>query len=249
MKKLLLAFALSASSIVTYAQYEIRLFSGGSAQGNDISGTQYDLIVSSDGTKLITFQVKNVSGSDKVAGVERLRITDMAAWEDNLCWGAQGDPLGGVCYSAASMSTNPWSTPNSNYLTITDGMSGSLVVDTKVVGAGTEVYRFYVLEGTTRMDSIDVRVISTLGIANTTPDKPEISVYPNPASNYLTVTGNATDKVLEVNITDVLGKAVYSETIVGTKKIDVSEYKNGVYLVSVNEKGQSVLTRRVVVKH
>ncbi len=248
MKKLLLAFALSASSIVTYAQYEIRLFSGGSAQGNDISGTQYDLVVSSDGLKSVTFQVKNVSGSDKIAGMERLRLTDMTAWEDNLCWGAQGDPFG-KCYTATQMPTNPWSTPNQYYVTITDGMSGSLVVDTKTLGAGTEVYRFYVLEGTTRMDSIDVRVISTLGIANTTPDKPEISVYPNPASNYLTVTGNATDKVLEVNITDVLGKAVYSETIIGSKKIDVSEYKNGVYLVSVNEKGQSVLTRRVVVKH
>lgn len=244
MKKLVLALALMIGGGSAYSQYEIRL----SGAGNDISGTEHLLTVTTDGTKNLLFQVKNVSGASKVVGMERLRLTNMAAWEDNLCWGAEGDP-NGKCYTAAQMPTNPWSTPVANYVPIADGGNGSLVVDTKVVGAGTEVYRFYVLEGSTRMDSVDVRVTSTLGITANTTEKQEISVYPNPASTVLTIAGATADNVMEVHITDVLGKTVCSETVTGTKKLDVSEYKNGVYLVSINEKGSAVQTRRVVVKH
>jgi hypothetical protein len=248
MKRTLLALALLLSGVTAYSQYEIRLWSGGSAQGGLLNGTEYTFPVTTDGSHGVTFQVKNTSGASKTVGLERLRLTDMVAWEDNICWGAEGDPFG-KCYTAAQMPTNPWSTPVAYYVNIASNGNGSLVVDSKTVGAGTEVYRYYVLEGSSRIDSVDVRVVSTLGISANTPDKPEVSVYPNPAINYLTVSGATSENVLEVYITDVLGKAVYSETITGTKKIDVSDFKNGVYLVAINEKGKAELTRRVVVKH
>ena len=53
-----------------------------------------------------------------------------------------------------------------------------------------------------------------------------------------------------VRIVDVLGKQVYSEEFSGSsKKIDVSDFKNGVYLLTVSEKGSAVQTRRIVVRH
>ena len=76
-----------------------------------------------------------------------------------------------------------------------------------------------------------------------------LSVYPNPANSQLTVSATGVEGSTEIRITDVFGKVVYTEEVNGTKKVDVSELKNGVYLVTVLRKGEAVQTRRVVIKH
>jgi hypothetical protein len=52
-----------------------------------------------------------------------------------------------------------------------------------------------------------------------------------------------------VRVTDVLGKVVYADEAGAIEKIDVSNFKNGVYLISVSENGEAIQTRRIVVKH
>lgn len=245
MKKIYILLSAVLLGTSAMAQVEIREMQGSTVVGNDISGTVFEKTVSSNGLVAMPFSVLNVSGGDLTLKVTRLRLQDEAAWADNLCWGAEGDP-DGLCYTAAQMSTNPWT---SLTVTIADQTRATLMVDTDVEGGGAELYRYYIVQGQSNIiDSIDVHVSSTVGIQEQ--EEPlGMSVYPNPANNYLTISTTGTDGSCNVQITDVLGKVVYSDEIGVTKKLDVSDFKNGVYLVSVTEKGQLVQTRRIVVKH
>lgn len=76
-----------------------------------------------------------------------------------------------------------------------------------------------------------------------------VNAYPNPAINNLTVSATGISESFVVRLTDVLGKVVFEEVSSGTKKIDVSDYKNGVYLVSIFNEGDLIQTKRIVIKH
>lgn len=248
MKRILLFTAMAFFGFASQAQLEIRGYAGGVPAGNDISGTEITIVVSADGTQATDLQIRNISGVSKTWRVERLRLQDVAAWEDYLCWGSEGDPFG-QCYNAAQMPTNPWTSPTQYSVTLADQGNGTLRVETDNHGAGTELYRYYIVEGQgTRIDSVDVRVTSTLSV-NSTSDKVELNVYPNPVANYLTISASNVDNAIDVKITDVLGKVVYNESQNATSKIDVSNFKNGVYLVAIYDRGQLIQTRRIVVKH
>jgi len=233
---------------VSYGQVEIRAFEGGAAVGNDISGTTVYVNVTEDGMIAKTFSVANVSGSSQDYKLERYRIAAPAAWSDGLCWGPYPDPaFEGQCYGATQMPTNPWSTPTTSELTVSG--SGNIVVDIHTEGAGYGLYRYYVVDGGSRIDSIDVALTSTLAVNEVEPAV-AISVYPNPTASVLTIAASGLTDGYNVRMTDVLGKVVYDESATAaTKKIDVSDFKNGVYLVTVLEKGKALQTKRVVVKH
>lgn len=248
MKKIYFAFsALLLSASMSFAQVEIRAFEGGVAVGNDISGTTVTAITEQDGLVAKTFSVKNTSGSAAALRIQRLRIDEVAAWTDGLCWGPYPDPnFEGHCYGAGQMLTNPWTNPHDANLT-TNG-DGNLVLDIHTEGAGTALYRYYVMNGSVKVDSIDLQVTSVLGM-DELEEKAGMTAYPNPANGQLTVATTGVEGTVELRITDVLGKVVYNEEVGATKKVDVSEFKNGVYLVTVLRKGESIQTRRVVVKH
>jgi len=61
--------------------------------------------------------------------------------------------------------------------------------------------------------------------------KPELSVFPNPANDYVMIN---TDQNVSINITNILGQTVYT-SIANTEKIriDVSNWKAGIYLVHI----------------
>jgi hypothetical protein len=76
-----------------------------------------------------------------------------------------------------------------------------------------------------------------------------LSVYPNPAADYINVTvkGNNLDAV--VKIYSALGTEVFSENIENFKKIDVTDFKNNVYIINVYSKDELIETARFVVRH
>jgi hypothetical protein len=248
MKKL---YALLSATLLTgaaaFAQVEIRATENGLPVGNDISGTTVMISVSSDELVARTFAVTNVSGETGNYKIKRLRITEVPGWEDGLCWGPYPDPtFVGQCYPASGMTTNPWITPNS--APMDNGGNGNIISDIHTNGSGCGHYRYYVLKGNATIDSIDVEVCSTLSIEEPQ-EEPGMTAYPNPANNYLNVNITGIGGTADLRITDVLGKLVYSDEVSSAKKIDVSNFKNGVYLVTVLERGTVIQTRRIVVKH
>jgi len=251
MKKLysLVSVVLLACS-TSFGQVEIKLWDSGtqSGTGNALNGQEYAYVVSTDGLHSVVINFKNTSASTKVWKMERYRITDEALWKDNLCWGAPGDPFG-QCYTATQMNTNPWSNPNQYDLTVNAGASANLMADTETDGAGTEKYRFYLVEGGNRVDSVDVLVTSVLGISDQKQEEVSVAIYPNPVSNILTVNTTGLEGSVELKMVDVLGKVVLTESGAPMNKVDVSNFKNGVYLVYVYNKGDLIQTKRIVVKH
>ncbi len=253
MKKIysLLSIALLTATVST-AQVNIQDYNGGSPTGSNFNGTTITRTVSDDELVLVDMGVTNISGTDKYLNVTRVKITEVAAWapSEQICWGYQ---LNGNCYTPPA-NMNPWTSPNwmdnGNPVPLPNGATANLRFDIHTSSAGTIHYRFYVMEASTKVDSVDVVVTTTLGIKDTKNEEISMSIYPNPVSSLLTITAQGLDGNFDVKMTDVLGKVVYNESVVGTsKKVDVSDFKNGVYLVTVLEKGTAVQTRRLVIKH
>lgn len=76
-----------------------------------------------------------------------------------------------------------------------------------------------------------------------------LSVYPNPATDFINISikGNNPDAV--VKIYSALGTEIFSENIDNFKKIDVSDFKNNVYIINVYAKDELLETARFVVRH
>lgn len=248
MKKIysLLSIALLTATVST-AQVDIQEYNGGSPSGNNYNGTTITQTVSDNELVVVNLGVTNDSGSDKYYNVTRIKLNDVAAWapSEQICWGYNAE---GNCYTPPA-NLNPWTSPTWG-TPLPNGAAANLKFDIHTSSAGTTHYRFYIMESSAKVDSVDIIVTTVLGIKDTKNEEISMSIYPNPVSSLLTVTAQGLDGNFDIKMTDVLGKVVYTESVVGSsKKVDVSDFKNGVYLVTVLEKGTAVQTRRLVIKH
>lgn len=75
----------------------------------------------------------------------------------------------------------------------------------------------------------------------------KVSLYPNPASDFINITGGSANTSFEM--LDILGKQIKTGKLDanGNLKINTNSVLNGVYFISFTEDGQNV-TRKVVVK-
>lgn len=244
------------TTLVSTAQVDIKEYNQGNIVENNLNGTIISRVVSEDELVIVDLAVVNKFGSDKILSVTRDKLVDVPAWSngnlpqgvpaEQICWGPVPDPtFKGVCMNPDS---DPWTTPNS-FILPNNGFA-NMKFDIHTTGPGTIHYRFHVMDGSTKVDSVDVYLTTILGIKDKKSEEISMSIYPNPASFMLNISAQGLDGNYDVRMTDVLGKVVYNETVVGTsKKVDISDFKNGVYLVTVLEKGMFSQTRRVVIKN
>lgn len=76
-------------------------------------------------------------------------------------------------------------------------------------------------------------------------EKNNPTVYPNPATNNFTVDlGN--DEKADIQLFNIVGQMVYSETITGTAQVNVANLHSGVYMLKVNQNGKTFTTKVVV---
>jgi hypothetical protein len=211
----------------------------------DISGTQYNT-VSSGGEVVVDVHVGNLTMNTMDLTIKRERIDPQTSWTDYLCWGHETDPFGGVCYPYYPV--NPWTTPTA--VTVAQGEAGVLAIHISPLDPdyGCVIYRYYVMEGSTTLDSLDISVCKTAAVEEITPVL-TVSVAPNPANSYVTVKTNGVDGAT-VKMVDVLGNVVMSETIISSSKtINVSNFRNGIYFVTVEAKGAKTINRKIIVRH
>lgn len=85
----------------------------------------------------------------------------------------------------------------------------------------------------------------TTGIEETT-NSVSFIIYPNPANDFVTITN--LPKGATVNILDVTGKVVYSSSTTNeqTSTINTADFTNGIYLISVENKG-TITNRKLIV--
>jgi len=77
-------------------------------------------------------------------------------------------------------------------------------------------------------------------------NKPQFTVYPNPATNdlYINVTGANADKAY-VSIADITGRVVKNTTVL-QGRISISDLQNGIYFVRLNVNGTVYATQKIV---
>jgi hypothetical protein len=81
----------------------------------------------------------------------------------------------------------------------------------------------------------------------------EINIYPNPASDHFTITGNLPERSsLTITISDLNGRIVYQqnmEYLTGSFEtgIDVSDLSNGLYIVKV-ENGEKSASNKLIIR-
>lgn len=83
----------------------------------------------------------------------------------------------------------------------------------------------------------------TLGLAENSISN--LNIYPNPSSEFITVELNDNSSSFQVEIRDVLGRAVYGATLNQSDKIDVSDFKKGTYFVKVGSNDRSEVIKFV----
>ena len=76
-----------------------------------------------------------------------------------------------------------------------------------------------------------------------------ISIYPNPASEFLILTPKKQYSSLTFKIYNSVGVEVYSDDLDAVKKIDLSEFKSNIYIVNFYLDGECVKTERLIVRH
>ncbi len=245
MKRTLLSI-IASLGIFTVAVAQVEAYIDGGST-NYINGV-YNVAPSS-GIVAPVVSFKNVGGVTQNWTVKRERINEIAEWHDYLCWGHENDMFGGTCYTAGNMSTNPWTTPNS--FDVANNEHGKLTVDVAPDYGypGTVTYRYTVIaDGTTELGYVDVVVsVSSNELAETEPY--EVSIAPNPASNFvqITATGNNNSSY---TVVDVLGNVIKKEAIEnGIENIDVRKFKNGIYFFTIETNGEKSVTRKVIVRH
>ncbi|WP_343634705.1 T9SS type A sorting domain-containing protein [Fluviicola sp.] len=229
------------------AQVDIKLWDHQvqATTGNTINGTEQVVAVSSDGDYSLTFNFKYTSGTSKEWKVERLRLTDTPAWEDRLNWGVAGDPAQEQGYSPGQMNSNPWTVIWSYQAD--SGNSLNLTAIASVQGAGEELYRYYLVENGTRIDSVDYRVTTALGVGTNEPES-AIAVFPNPASGLLTIQATGSSEVsYAFKMLDAHGRVVLESREL--QQIDLGTIENGLYTVLISKDQKPVQVTRVAVMH
>ncbi len=87
-----------------------------------------------------------------------------------------------------------------------------------------------------------VKMCETLEMES--PDKTELRVYPNPATNQLRI--SAIEGLETYSITDLQGKLVSAGPVSGT--IDVSALNPGMYLLHLNQNNQAVFQDKILIE-
>ena len=240
-KKLLFTAILSSAFITSFAQ-QVKFIKFGSSV--DYTGDTLVLTgVASDPFSTYC-SVVNTSGANMMnTKMKRVKLIDLTGTEDYFCWGIN-------CYPSTMVSpNNPWTsiTP----VNFIDGDTVALTIDYKPNAMpGVSYYRYILLNGGgVPVDSMDVKYITSDNAGITENNQPTLSVYPNPAKGSISIkTGTAG---LDVRIVDMLGTVVYSGKLENaTDKIDVSNYTDGIYFVTIGNGNKStMITKKIIVRN
>jgi hypothetical protein len=218
----------------------------------DISGQIHEVALTTQDPIEVSFDMFNNTGVNHQWRITRKKISVPMYWTDLLCWGHCTDNFGGTCYPADTVA-NLWTTPaNPSVLfDINNSECGKLKVTVNPYDWNTNGqahYRYYLSDdGSNFSDSVDLVLSYTTALK---PVKEEISVNigPNPAADYVQITMNGVESA-NLKIMDALGTTISKEAIFSSKKINVSDLRNGVYFLVIEIPGSKTITRKVIIRH
>lgn len=235
----IVAFCFVLFALQTNAQFAFKEYTS----QVDYAKDTFTIVVSTNEVYTTNFYVLNNDTQTKSGlKIEREKIADISGSGDYFCWGL-------VCYNESDIAPNNiWATPDP--ISLAPGDSAALTLDFDPHGnSGTAHFRYRLISSSGKaIDSMDVVYTSTAGIEETQ-TQINFSVYPNPVKNNLFLQAENADG-MTVKIIDMLGNVVYSGVLNNeTSKVDVSEFRNGIYFVKLNNKSKAVVTKKIIINH
>jgi hypothetical protein len=140
------------------------------------------------------------------------------------------------------------STPASSYQWYLDGNMINNWVSAYCIPAQNGNYTVQVTDGSGCTGVSTAVYFGSVGI-NSVNNENGISIYPNPATDYLTV--NAPPSLHDFNLTilDITGKVVHQQTLtIGKNNVDLSGFAGGYYTVVSGDQNNKSLTKIFVIK-
>lgn len=247
MKKILLGVLSLITAGALNAQVEIQL----DGAGPDVSGTTIDInltpsMIYPHETHLV---VTNTAASDQQLTITRVTAAP-AGWNDNICWPPFCFPASGAVYSTPNTSGNPapFIVSGTNQTTNNELAELKPQVTPDQSANSTQIYTYYITDTNgVYVDSVALRFNFTLGLEEA--PSLAVNVAPNPADNLLKISATGSNDAT-VKMVDVLGNVVLKEAVInGSKTIDVSNFRNGIYFVRVEAPGAKTVNRKVIVRH
>ncbi|MCH3882506.1 T9SS type A sorting domain-containing protein [Tenacibaculum aquimarinum] len=76
----------------------------------------------------------------------------------------------------------------------------------------------------------------------------EISIYPNPATVFVNIKSNISEKVKSIEFYNALGQRIYYKNVFNTSdiKINVSDFRKGLYFIKVNFESTKVVSSKLI---
>lgn len=247
MKKTLLSiFTICLLGLTAQAQSSIQIFDGVNSTTN-VAGTTINVALSGNSFEGF-FKVKNLTNRNLLAKVTRTQINppsmDMV---EELCWGPYPDPNAEGNCVPVDITLASWT---SSAKTIASEGNALIEIHFYEIELPANLhYRYYIEDDLgNKLDSVDVKASGALAVKEIKNNTASFNVFPNPASDVINVAiqGSADNSV---RIVDVLGKVLYEDKIGMNKKIDVSNFNNGVYVMTIYSNGKVAQTKRLVVRH
>ena len=156
-----------------------------------------------------------------------------------------------VFFAGGRELTNPFSVvdiyDNSTGLWTTENLSAARA-QLSATTVGTKAFFAGGIDSTNASSSVvDIYDNTSTGIDITKNDG--IKIYPNPAANNLTISFGSSNKKVDVTITDITGKIIYTTTASETQKIEVitEDFKEGIYVVQI-QSADFIATKKLVVE-
>jgi hypothetical protein len=215
----------------------------------NLSGTEFPISVSNDGNYKNHFYIKNTSTTPKEVFVERTILFEPINWEDWLSWAralTEEDVLfQNSCYGSSQMNATVWTSPN--FITIPSGMGAELIPEYSVNSPGTACYKYSFIENSSRIDSFTV-CLSKIAL-NKENSSTEISVYPIPVVNSLTISNYEFTPSSSIQIKDLLGNCLLESKVNEQNTIDLCHFSKGIYLLTISENGSPIFTKTILKSH
>ena len=238
-----LTILVTALTFFTFSQIEI-YENGGTT---DYSGGEYYLSPYNNSDHSVFFTIVNSTGIDQNWVITRKIINaSNATWEAIVWWPTVGF---GEAYQLPNTSSSPWTTPLAYTILNNESAKLDIYITRESLTVDTDItYRYYVGPNeTTFMDSVDVK-FEWYAALDDEIENSSISISPNPTSNFINLTIN-NEVSTTITLVDVLGKVSIKETMSGSKTINVSDYKNGIYFLRIESDGVKAITRKIIVRH
>ena len=216
-----------------------------------INGTAITLIdtVKSDNNQDVAVEVDATSKftSSTNIKVKRYELTSTAPLSENaICWG--------VCTINILWGVKPLDTTDQVPMNLNQKVTFSGHVYPRLKG-GVTVFKYVWYDVSNPNDSawvnvtFDIRNPNAVGIDEVKKET-SIKIFPNPASDYVNVAITSNEVNKKIEIIDLLGKVVYSNTIAEDNsklRVNTSNFLPGVYFVSVTSNNKSIRTSKIVI--